>query len=185
MTRFHEHNVVKTEIHRALSFTLLGEVQHRNGVHRLLPKLTTQNLFQSKMLWKIFGTVREKWTEDWRYTHNEKVHEFNTLPTIVKKFKSNKMNLSRHVAWMNSRRGIYSYFEMIILKQITEKENLLVNWIHLTQNSSFCGNCDEPSKVQHETRLWLWEVDSTISVQNRRADCINVLNLRALLPEIN
>jgi hypothetical protein len=48
------------------------------GEHRL-------TVFEKRVLWRIFGTKREKATEGWRKLHNKELHNlYSSSPNIIR-----------------------------------------------------------------------------------------------------
>jgi hypothetical protein len=48
-------------------------------------------LFESKVLRRIFGPKREEVAGDWRRLHNEKLHNMYTSPNILSLFSSRRV----------------------------------------------------------------------------------------------
>jgi hypothetical protein len=47
---------------------------------------------------RIFGPKRDEVTGGWRKLHNEELHNFYSLPTIIRMIKSRRMRCSGHAA---------------------------------------------------------------------------------------
>jgi len=59
------------------------------------------------VLRRIFGTKRNKVTEEWRKLHNEELNDFYSIPNIIRAIKSRRMRWAGHVARMGDSRSIY------------------------------------------------------------------------------
>jgi hypothetical protein len=57
-------------------------------------------VFEKRVLRRIFGSMRDEVTGEWRKLHNEDVHELYSSPTIVRVIKSRGMRGAGHVARM-------------------------------------------------------------------------------------
>jgi hypothetical protein len=57
------------------------------------------------MLRRIFGPKRDEVTGDWRNLHNEDLHNFDSLPNIIRMTKSRRMWWAGHVAQMGEMRN--------------------------------------------------------------------------------
>jgi hypothetical protein len=57
-------------------------------------------MFESRVLRRIFGSVREEVMRGWRRLHNEELHNLCSSSHIVRVIKSRRMNLGGHVARM-------------------------------------------------------------------------------------
>jgi len=64
-------------------------------------------VFKNRVLRRIFGSNRDKVTEEWRKLHNEELHDLYCSPNIVRVNKSWRMRWAGHVACMGERRGVY------------------------------------------------------------------------------
>jgi hypothetical protein len=47
---------------------------------------------------RIFGPKRGEVTGDWRTLHNEELHKFHSLPSVIRMIQSRKMRWAGHVA---------------------------------------------------------------------------------------
>jgi hypothetical protein len=64
-------------------------------------------VFQNRVLRRIFGPKRDEVTGEWRKLHNEELHNLYSAPDIIRKVKSRRMRLARHVARMGEERKVY------------------------------------------------------------------------------
>ena len=62
-------------------------------------------VFENRALRRIFGSMREEVTNEWRKLHNVELHDLYSSPKIVRLIKSIRMLWVRHVARMG--RGVY------------------------------------------------------------------------------
>ena len=67
-------------------------------------------VFENRVLRIIFGPKREEVTEEWKKLHNEELSDLYRSPNIVRVIKSRRMRWAGHVACMEERRDIYSFF---------------------------------------------------------------------------
>jgi hypothetical protein len=57
-------------------------------------------VFENRVLRKIFGPKRDEVMGGWRKLHNEELHNFYSLPSVIRIIKSRRMRLAGHVAFM-------------------------------------------------------------------------------------
>jgi len=57
-------------------------------------------VFENRVLRRIFGTKRDKVTEEWRKLHNEGLNDLYSSPSIVRVIKSRRIRWAGHVARM-------------------------------------------------------------------------------------
>jgi hypothetical protein len=57
-------------------------------------------VFENRVLWRIFGLMRDKVTGGWRKLHNEELHGFYSSPSIVRVIKARRMRWAGPVARM-------------------------------------------------------------------------------------
>jgi hypothetical protein len=55
-------------------------------------------VFENRMLRRIFGPKRDEVTGDWRKLHNEKLHNLFSSPSIIRMIKPRRMRWEGHVA---------------------------------------------------------------------------------------
>jgi transposase len=63
-------------------------------------------VLESRVLRRIFGHKRDEVIGGSRNSHNEELHNLNSLPNIIKKTESKRMRQVEHVARMG-RRGMH------------------------------------------------------------------------------
>jgi hypothetical protein len=66
-------------------------------------------VFENGALRRIFGPERDETIGGWRKLHNEELHNFYSLPNIIKIIKSRKMRWAEHVG-RSGRRGMHTWF---------------------------------------------------------------------------
>jgi hypothetical protein len=66
-------------------------------------------VFENRVLRRIFGPKRDRVTGGWRKLHNEELHHFNSLPSIIRIIKSRRMRWAGHVAQMGEERNVYRF----------------------------------------------------------------------------
>jgi len=64
-------------------------------------------VFENRVLWRVFGSKREKVTGEWRKLHKEELRDIYPFPNIVLVVKSRRMRWMRHVARMGEGRGVH------------------------------------------------------------------------------
>jgi hypothetical protein len=64
-------------------------------------------VFENRVLRRVFGPKRDEVTVEWRKLHNEELMELYSLPNIVRVVKSRRMRWAGHVARMGEGRGVY------------------------------------------------------------------------------
>jgi hypothetical protein len=64
-------------------------------------------VFENRVLRRIFGPKRDKVTGGWRKLHNEELHNFYSLASIIRIIKSRRMRWAGHVARMGEKRNVY------------------------------------------------------------------------------
>jgi hypothetical protein len=67
--------------------------------------LTLREVFENRMLRRIFGPKRDEVTGGWRKLHNKELHNLYSSPSVIRMIKSRMMRWAGHVARMG-RRGI-------------------------------------------------------------------------------
>jgi hypothetical protein len=60
--------------------------------------LTLRDVFENRMLRRIFGSKRDEVKGDWRKLHNEELHDLYSSPSIIRMIKSGGMRWAGHVA---------------------------------------------------------------------------------------
>jgi hypothetical protein len=67
-------------------------------------------MFENRVLRRIFGPKRDEVTEEWRKVHNEELHILYSSPNIIRQIKSRRMRWAGHVARMGKDRNVYKVF---------------------------------------------------------------------------
>jgi hypothetical protein len=57
-------------------------------------------VFENRVLRRIFGPKRDEVTGEWRKLHNEEVHDLYSSPSIIRISKARRMRWAGHVARM-------------------------------------------------------------------------------------
>jgi hypothetical protein len=68
---------------------------------------TLAEVFENRVLSRIFWPNCDEVKWNWRKLHNEKLNDLYSSPNIVRVTKSRRMIWAGHVARMGERRGIY------------------------------------------------------------------------------
>jgi hypothetical protein len=68
---------------------------------------TSNQLFENRVLRRIFGPKRDEVTGEWRKLHNEELHNLYASPNIIRMIKSRRMRWEGHVARMGEKRNAY------------------------------------------------------------------------------
>jgi hypothetical protein len=63
-------------------------------------------VFENRVLRRIFGPKRDEVTGGWRELHNEELHNFYSLRSIIRMIKSRRMRWVGHVARMGEEECI-------------------------------------------------------------------------------
>jgi hypothetical protein len=64
-------------------------------------------VFENRVLRKVFGPKRDEVTGEWKKLHNEELSDLYSLPNIVRVVKSRRMRWAGHVARMGEDRGVH------------------------------------------------------------------------------
>jgi hypothetical protein len=67
----------------------------------------TLEVFENRVLRRIFGPKRDEVTGECRKLHNEELHDLYSSPSIIKIIKARRMRWARHVARMGDKRNAY------------------------------------------------------------------------------
>ena len=66
-----------------------------------------EELFENRVLWRVFGPKRDETTGEWRKLHNEELSDLYSLPNIVRVVKSRRMRWTGHVTRMGEGKGVH------------------------------------------------------------------------------
>jgi hypothetical protein len=92
---------LKLKIYKA---TILPEVVYGCQTRSLtLREEYRLEVFEKRVLRKIFGPKRYEVTGDWRKLHNEELHNLYSSPNIIRMIKSRRMRWAGHVARMGAK----------------------------------------------------------------------------------
>ena len=64
-------------------------------------------VFENKVLRKIFGPKRDDQTGEWRRLHNNELHDLYGKPDIIRIVKSHRLRWAGHVTQMGNERGAW------------------------------------------------------------------------------
>jgi hypothetical protein len=67
-----------------------------------------REVFENRVLRRIFGLKRDDVTGDWRKLHNEELHNLYSSPNIIRKIKSRRIRWAGHAARMGETRNAYT-----------------------------------------------------------------------------
>jgi len=65
------------------------------------------NLFENRVLRRVFGPKRDEVTGEWKKLHNEEHKDLYCSPNVVRVIKSRRMRWAGLVARMGEGRGVY------------------------------------------------------------------------------
>jgi len=66
-------------------------------------------VFENRVLRRIFRPKRDKVTGEWRKLQNKELTELHSSPNVICMIKSRKMKWAGHAACMEGRRGVYRF----------------------------------------------------------------------------
>jgi hypothetical protein len=64
-------------------------------------------VFESRVLRRIFGPMKDEVKREWRKLHNEELNDPYSSPKIFRVIKSRRMRLAEHVARIGERKGLH------------------------------------------------------------------------------
>jgi hypothetical protein len=64
-------------------------------------------VFENRVLRRIFGPKRDEVTGEWRKLHNKELQDLYSSPSIIRIFKIRRMSWVGHVAQMGEKRNTY------------------------------------------------------------------------------
>jgi hypothetical protein len=67
--------------------------------------VTYAQIFQNRVLRKIFGPKRDEVTTEWRGLHNKELYDLYSSPNTIWAIKPGRMTWAGHVTRMGDRRG--------------------------------------------------------------------------------
>jgi hypothetical protein len=67
----------------------------------------TLSIFGKRVLRRIFGLNRDEMVGGWRKLHNEELNNLYSSPSIIKRIKSRRRRVVRHVARMGENSNAY------------------------------------------------------------------------------
>jgi hypothetical protein len=66
---------------------------------------TNTEVYENRVLRRIFGPKRDDTMEGWRKLHNEKLHNLCSWSNIIRMIKSRRMKWTGHIACMGEKRN--------------------------------------------------------------------------------
>jgi hypothetical protein len=102
---YHETEIYCTEIKIYKTIIFLVVLYGCETWSLKLRKRHRLNIFENRVLRRIFGTKRDEITGGWRKLHNEELHNMYYSPSIIRTM-SRKMRSAGHVASMG-RKGMH------------------------------------------------------------------------------
>jgi hypothetical protein len=72
-----------------------------------MDKSVYTQVFENRLLWRIYGPKREEVAGGWRRLHKEELHNLNASPNIIKVIKSRRMRWVGHVVRMRDMLNAY------------------------------------------------------------------------------
>jgi hypothetical protein len=72
-----------------------------------IEEITRLNVFENRVLRRIFGPKRDEVKGEWRKLCNKELNDLYPSPNIVRVIKLRRMRWAGHVTCMGDRRGIY------------------------------------------------------------------------------
>ena len=111
-------------------------------------------VFENRVLRRIFGPERDEVTGEWRKLHNEEINGLYCSPNIVRVIKLRRMRWAGHVARTGQRRGEYR----VIVGNLKEKyqsedRRSREDNIKMDLQEVGCGDMDWIELVQDRDRL--------------------------------
>jgi hypothetical protein len=74
---------------------------------RTLREECRQNIFDNRMLTRIFGSTRDEMVGGWRKLHNKELHDLCSWSIIIRMIKSRRMRWAVHVAGVGENMNAY------------------------------------------------------------------------------
>ena len=65
------------------------------------------NVFDNRVMRRIFGPKREEVTGEWRRLHNEDLYALYVTLNMIRVMKSRRLRRTGHVARMGAKRSVY------------------------------------------------------------------------------
>jgi hypothetical protein len=102
---------------------------------------TLFEVYENRVLRRIFGPKREEVAGGWRRLHNEEFHTLYFSPNIVTVINSRRMRWEGHVAQMGEVRNLYLFFEnpngKDNLEDLGVNERKILEWTFEQQGGNF------------------------------------------------
>jgi hypothetical protein len=89
------YKTVPVVLYMCETWSLTLREEHRLGV------------FENRVLRRMYVPKRVEVTGEWRKLHNEKLHDFYSLPSIIRTMKSRRMRWARHATQMGEKNNAY------------------------------------------------------------------------------
>jgi hypothetical protein len=67
------------------------------------------NVFENRVLRRIFGPKMDEVTGDWRRLHNGELHKLYSSPNTIRHIKSRRMRWAGHVVRMGEGKNVYRF----------------------------------------------------------------------------
>ncbi|KAJ9580787.1 hypothetical protein L9F63_024039, partial [Diploptera punctata] len=98
----------KNEMHKEIKHRLNSGNACYYALQRLLMEERGLQVFENKVLRKIFGPKRDEQTGEWRRLHNNELHGLYRKPDTIKTVKSRRLRWAGHVARMGNERRAWN-----------------------------------------------------------------------------
>jgi hypothetical protein len=95
---------VKVKIYRT---TILPVVLYVCETWSFTVRREYRQVFENRVLRRIFGPKRDEVTGEWRKLHSEELHNMYSSPDIIRQVKTRRMRWAGHVARVGEERQVY------------------------------------------------------------------------------